>query len=486
MEWYGGTAGILSLLLAALFLVLTLPPFDVGWLVFVGLTPLFFFARVHEAAPQKVFWGTFAVGVIYIVKVLFPLGSLNAWWWVPQNYLLWQSRSVLLYIVLAFVAVIFGGLFFGFFFTIYRKYRESVWPGILAFPALWILLEAVRAKILFGFTWGELGYAFHNMPYFLQLAGPAKVYGLSFFALVINLLLAEALCGAIKRRSIATLVRSKFLWCALIILCGVGVYGYSVIHALEGRGTSFSSAVIASSEGTDATLGTKGFASYMHLVDVALVEHPDSIILPENTFPFFVLNEATDLPLKYEGPDGVIRSLYDELRGRSQANPATVFAIGMHSEKDGTRYNSLVLVQAGKITGIYHKRVLMPFSEDGLGIIQNPVELLAPGAKEQRIMLGQERITPLICSEVILPELSEEKGSALILNASNDSVFGSSLLAEENHIMAEMRAAENRVYLLRSTKDGIASIIDPFGRVVVRTQKGVSGVLFATIHLREK
>ncbi len=126
----------------------------------------------------------------------------------------------------------------------------------------------------------------------------------------------------------------------------------------------------------------------------------------------------------------------------------------------------------------------MPFSEDNLGLVaESSVESLFSGAEHQRVLVKGFPITALICSEIIMPELTMESGSKMIINASNDGVFGSALLSDENHIMAEVRAAEHRVYLARSVKNGIASVIDPFGRVVTSAEGNVSGVLTAKISL---
>ena len=84
-----------------------------------------------------------------------------------------------------------------------------------------------------------------------------------------------------------------------------------------------------------------------------------------------------------------------------------------------------------------------------------------------------------ICSEVDITPLSAH-GAKLILSPSNDSVFVSKGILSLHHQITRMRALETGAYLLRSTKGGISSIIDPYGNTIASMSEK-NGVLIADI-----
>ena len=74
----------------------------------------------------------------------------------------------------------------------------------------------------------------------------------------------------------------------------------------------------------------------------------------------------------------------------------------------------------------------------------------------------------------IFPEISREyvaKGSALLVNITNDAWFGDSSAPYQHLSMTVFRAVENRVPLVRSANTGITAIIDSRGHV-----RGMTGL----------
>ena len=58
-----------------------------------------------------------------------------------------------------------------------------------------------------------------------------------------------------------------------------------------------------------------------------------------------------------------------------------------------------------------------------------------------------------------------KEGAGMLVNISNDGYFGRSAAWQQHLLIARMRAAENRRWLLRATNDGITAMIDPLGEV---------------------
>src|SRR5688500_19940705 len=59
--------------------------------------------------------------------------------------------------------------------------------------------------------------------------------------------------------------------------------------------------------------------------------------------------------------------------------------------------------------------------------------------------------------------------SELLTTITNDAWYGESSAAFQHFEMAAMRAIEQGRYLARAANTGISGIIDPYGRILVRT-----------------
>ncbi|PIP73408.1 MAG: apolipoprotein N-acyltransferase [Candidatus Lloydbacteria bacterium CG22_combo_CG10-13_8_21_14_all_47_15] len=463
--------------LSVLLLWLSLPYMSAGFFVWIALVPLFLFVNLSSTTRKKVFVGALFAGTLYGIAVLYPLASLNAWWWIDTNSFFWVHKDSLLKVFLVLLAAFGGGLFFALFFTAYKQFSTSRMRDVFIFPILWALMEWAREFFVLGFTWGHLGYALHNEVYILQVAKFAGIYGLGFLVVFANMLFYFIFTD--KRRRIA----AAFVIVA-VIFC-VSLYGYVVVHAgVLDRQTELRVAVINQNLKTEESVGINGYTAYLELIDEALTGNPDVIVVPENAFPFFVIRHDTRLPLQYDNPDYVIKEWFDGLALLSQEHPDVSLVIGMHTDDDGTRYNSLVVMEDGLVEGVYNKQVLLPLAEESSESgKETHIEPLGKGVGAQEVSVGGRPITPLICSEVIFPRLASLSDSIFIVNISNDSVFNAPLAAKQNHSIAKLRAVENGKYLLRSVKGGISSIINPFGQTMVESGLGERGVLYAVVRV---
>ena len=77
---------------------------------------------------------------------------------------------------------------------------------------------------------------------------------------------------------------------------------------------------------------------------------------------------------------------------------------------------------------------------------------------------------PLICYEIIFPELSQ-KLKKFIVNISEDAWFGNTIGPHQHFAKAIFRAIENNVYLIRSANKGFSAFIDNKGEIVKKLLK---------------
>ena len=103
-----------------------------------------------------------------------------------------------------------------------------------------------------------------------------------------------------------------------------------------------------------------------------------------------------------------------------------------------------------------------------------------PGTEIAVARLGEHQVGTFICYESVFARGVRrfvDGGAEVLVNISNDSWYGRSAARDQHLLIARMRAIENARWLLRATNDGVTSIIDPAGRVVVALPSFEEGVL---------
>jgi apolipoprotein N-acyltransferase len=145
-------------------------------------------------------------------------------------------------------------------------------------------------------------------------------------------------------------------------------------------------------------------------------------------------------------------------------------------------FNSAFLVRPdGSDAGFYRKMHLVPFGEyvplrKMLFFAAPLVEAIGSGfaAGEDPAVLpvNGHPISVAICYEVVYPSLVRQfvlRGSELLTTITNDAWFGRTSAPYQHFAQASMRAIEEGRYLVRAANTGISGIVDPYGRVLERT-----------------
>lgn len=467
--------------ISGILLSLTLPFANLSFLGWIALIPLFFFIQKNRNKISKIFWGGFITGTIYFIFVLLPLSELNAWWWFPTTGFFWNNKEIILLFGLLLLAMWAGGLFVALFSAIFSKFYNHTIIRALFLAILWGLFEFLREFAVFGFTWGHIGYSMHENTQILQIAHFLGVYGISSLIVLINILIFSALFYDLKDRgsTMGLILQKKFAIISILILILSHLLGFYVLNFAKTENVgedveSLTISIVHSSLTTIESQGLAGFATHIELVKKALGNKPDMIIMPENMFPFFIINQETGLPRGYGVENSSVNKLWNEFVEISKENDQAALIFGTYSSKNDSKFNSIIVMEGGLVVDSYNKRALMPFSEiptKSLKKLQTqPIEKGEKNTENAQIVARGKKISPLICSEVIYPHLISRQGD-VIVNVSNDGMFDNLLVGEQNHIMAKFRAVENRQYLFRSVKNGISSIINPFGEVVIGSQK---------------
>ena len=184
-------------------------------------------------------------------------------------------------------------------------------------------------------------------------------------------------------------------------------------------------------------------------------------------------------------PEGVFAGVYlEQLKKFSQIfkknfsdKHLLVFGVNIQDSDSDKFYNSMIVVN-NNLEPIYryNKKKLVPFGEFvpfnsflekfGLKKITQGYGSFSKGEQQSNFIYNNINILPLICYEVIFPQLLNVSKSNLIINISEDAWFGDSIGPHQHFSKAIFRAVENNTYLIRSANKGISAFIDNKGRII--------------------
>lgn len=364
-----------------------------------------------------------------------------------------------------------GALLAPFIWAFKKLYSTNALLNALSFASLWLLCEWLRSWLLTGFPWLYLGYAHVEAP----LAGWApvvSVYGISWIIAFSSASIAQSLRN--KRLSIGLLI-TTMLWLIAWPL-------NSITWTEQGKKISVASVQpnISLHEKWDPTNHPKIIRI---LLDSTYPLNADLILWPENA-----------LPVLYPRALPVLEHIDNKLKQNNQA-----LILGLASLSTSSRqqmiHNSLLAQGVG--TGLYHKQKLVPFGEyvplerQLRGLIEFfnlPMSFFSTGPKDQQGLSAHGlNIQPYICYEVVYPNfVAQSAGDAdILLTASNDAWFGTSIGPKQHLQMAQMRALENGRYMMRSTNNGTTAIINHHGQITAEVEPFTYSILEAEVYARK-
>jgi apolipoprotein N-acyltransferase len=452
---------VLSLLSGAL-LVLSFPNFNLEFLAWFALVPLFY------SLEEKNLLSSFFLG--YLAGFISFLGIL---YWIVVAVHTYGNIALLPSILILLLLILYLSLFFGTFTLLVHLVRQRFGSRMLIVaPFLWVALEYLRSFLMTGFPWAYLGHSqYLNLP-LIQVADITGVYGLSFIVLWVNVTLYLTLhqWPARKFPYREALISAAIL---IAVLC----YGYVKMGATDRQNAKNPALRIGLVQGSidQSVKWNEAFQkvtleTYERLSLSAAKGKPELIIWPETATPFFFQDEKRYQPFVLNVP--------------VQTNAFLLFGSPSYKVERGklVHYNSAYLAApSGELTGRYDKIHLVPFGEYvplgdilSLGSLGEGIGDFRSGKEVVNLVLPRARFGVLICFEIIFPDLCRQfvkKGANFLVTITNDAWFGRTSAPYQHFSLAVFRAVENRVYVARAANTGISGIIDPGGRI--RKQGGI-------------
>jgi apolipoprotein N-acyltransferase len=471
-----GLAVASGLLAAAAF-----PPWDLGWIAFIGWVPLLYCVGIGRSGE--------AARLGFVAGLAFYLATI---WWVINTMTTYGRMPLGLSLVALFLlASVLAGYVAVFAWLLALGKGRLPLPGWVM-PAmatiLWTGLEFARTYLFSGFPWALLGYTQYRQPTIRLLAAAFGVYGVSALVMLVNATIANTLRGALARREAGSGSR-RDAWIAVGIagVAALATVGYAWgiwenptvgpifrVGLLQGN---IDQAVKWDRRFQAATLET-----YERLAGGVAVQRPALIVWPETAVPFFLRRE----------PELASRV------ARIVAEAGVPMLIGSPDlAEDGRLYNTAFLVGTdSRILGRYDKRHLVPFGEyvplqRVFFFLDKLVTGIGDFGRGRRATVFEgvgPRFSVMICYEVIFPgEVREfvRAGARYLVNITNDAWFGRSGAPYQHLAMAAMRAVENGSYLVRAANTGISAVIAPTGEILAQTDLFVETTLVGTLRSRQ-
>jgi len=459
--------------LSGILLTLSFPNFDLEFLAWFALVPLFC------ATEGKGLVRSFKLGVL--TGIISFLGILH---WIIVAVHTYGNVPLIPSGLILLLLVAYLSLFIGAFTFLTRLIQiRSGFQTILLTPILWVSLEYLRSFLLTGFPWANLGYSqYLNLP-FIQMADIIGAYGLSFVIVLVNATLFWVLHQWSKR-----LFPFREVMITALILLGFLIYGYVKMEIVDRQMTQNPPLKIGLVQGNidqsikwDKSFQLETLNIYEKLSFRVAEKKPDLIIWPETATPFFFQDAKEFQPLVLDIP--------------KKTNAFLLFGTPSYKIQKGkvSHYNSAYLISpSGDLIGKYDKIHLVPFGEYVpmqdllffIGSLGEGIGDFKSGREIFNFSLPQGKFGVLICFEIIFPDLCRrfvKRGANFLVTITNDAWFGRTSAPYQHFSIATFRAVENRVFIARAANTGITGFIDPKGRILkeggIFTEEAVNGTI---------
>ena len=336
----------------------------------------------------------------------------------------------------------------------------SKW-GMTAYPLLYILLEELRNRFPFGgFGWVRVAYTQADSP-FSKIAAIGGASALSALTLLIALILFF-----VTQRRISAITFLPFL--LILIPVNLSTSGNATVLMIQGNVPTL---------GLDFNSRAKAvFNNHFEKTQEEIAKDPnvDFILWPENSVdvdPF--LNADVNASLN------------------SIQQPLIIGAI---LNKGNSLYNTSIL-WGGELPDTYIKQHLTPFGEyiplRSLARIISPlvdeVEDFSPGDGGKTFSIGEIKVAPVICYELIDDDLLRQAAadSNILAVQTNSATFGMSAESAQQLSITRVRAIEHGRNIASVSTTGYSAIINSSGKVVEQTAMGSADSIRAEVGLIE-
>ncbi len=449
----------------------SLPPFNYFLINFFTFTIflIFLVKKLNNSESKKYFFYGWSFGLGLFISSLY---------WISISLTFDQSFKFLIPLSLILVPA-FLAIFYGLVCLSFRLINpRGIINSLLVISLLFSIFEYLRGMILTGFPWNMIVYSLSGQLEILSITSIIGTYGLNLICITI---FASPAILIMRRKKIDLLV-FIFLLTLPSLFYFYGLNKKEKFFDTEKTIHNYNIRAIGSNISLDRF--------YFEVETSSIIEDLIDVSNPnKNNKTIFIW------------PEGIIPNIYQkDLKNydflfNKKFNENHLILIGINSKnfKNGYEifFNSLGLYDYQlNLLDSYDKIKLVPFGEFlpfekvlskiGLKSITNNYQSYSKGSKRDNIEINfgidTLKILPLICYEIIYSgNLFKSSDFDLIVNVSEDGWFGNSIGPDQHFTHSIYRAIESGKYLIRSSNNGIAAIINPLGIVEQSIGLGESG-----------
>jgi len=457
--------------------VFSFQPFNFSFINFI-LLPIFFFLIVYIKKKSK---GTYRKKPywknLFLVGLSFGFGFyLSGIFWIAYSLTFDESFKFLIPFTIILIPL-FLSIFNGLTTLAIGHFLNYNFSSILLFSASLALSDYVRGKILTGFPWNLWAYSWSWTIEILQTLNFLGLY--AFNLLVITFFTIPAFLFFNNKTSKNIVIISViFLFIFLTYIYGTFSINKNkgLINYLSSTNKAYIKVV---SPNFDLKYDTSIFEIENKIQKLIRFSDPDPkketlFVWPEGVFTGFNYNE--------------ISQFSDMIKNNFSDNHFILLGINTLNRNSGKYFNSLIVINNKfEILYKYNKKKLVPFGEFlpfervlskiGLKKITEGHGSFSKGEEQRNIILNKFNILPLICYEIIFPEIIQKasKETNLIVNISEDGWFGNSIGPHQHFAKGIFRAIENNSFLVRSANKGNSVIISNKGEIIKKLNNYESG-----------
>lgn len=453
-------------LLAGLALVLAFPPVGQWWVAPVAVAAVT--GCLHGRGVRAGAGLMFAFGLGFFLPVLHWSGTYVG----PVPWLLLAVAEAVFFAVLGAATAL--------------ALRLPGWPVWAA--CLWVAQEAARDRLPFdGFPWARLAFGQAGSPIerFAAVGGAPLV---TFVVALSGTLLAWAALAYVRTHR----PRSAFVGALLgVVVASAGLLvplgatnGHRVtVAVIQGNVPRLGLDFNAQREGVlrDHVRRTLELAAQ---VKAGTVARPELVIWPENSSDIDPLTNPDAYALIERAVHAVgVPVLVGTLMPAPHNKLDNVGLVWSPTTGPGARYVKRHPVPFGEYIPL---RSIARRVSAKVDLVRQD---FAAGDRPGVLTVGPTRVGDVICFEVAYDNLVRDVvtgGGRLIVVQTNNATFGHSAETYQQLAMARLRAVEHDRTVLVAATSGVSAVIDPHGRVVVRSKVFTPDILVESVPVSDR
>ena len=469
--------------LLGILTVLSFRPFNFTFINFFIFPLLFFLIIFINRKTKNKYRAKPYLKNLFFLGYFFGFGFfLSNTYWISYSLTFDENFKFLIPISIIMIPACLA-LFYGFCFLLSGRLIKDNLTSILLFVSSLSFFDYIRAKILTGFPWNLWAYTWSWSKEMIQILNPIGLFAFNFITILIFTLPVIFFLKKFNYKFLSAF----FITSALITNF---VYGSFILNKSENQ-KSFEEIlvkVVSPKFEINYSLSMSELSNRIDkMIKYSEIDKKKNtlFIWPEGVFSGYTLSELSVFS--------------DKFKNNFNTNHILIFGTSTKEIEKEKYYNSFVAVN-NKFQKIfqYNKFKLVPFGEFipfkkffgfiGLKQVVGTQGEFLKGKKKENFKYMGINILPLICYEVIFPEILQraDPKTNLIINISEDAWFGNSIGPHHHFAKAIFRAVENNNYLVRSANKGFTAIINNKGKIVKLLNPNEKGNIQANIQISNK